>query len=198
VLFGLLTWQETVRGPLLALDPPLREAVAGASSRPHPRSVVGHFLSGLGDTWVAVPVLLVAMAYAARRGRRWLPPLVCAAAMAAVPLVVAPLKASTHRSGPGSLALAPGYPGLFPSGHTATATLAYGAAALLIAPWFGRAARRVLAAAAVLLNLAVGIALVYCGYHWPLDVAGGWLLCGALLPVAALAIRLRGSSGSPG
>jgi undecaprenyl-diphosphatase len=185
VLFGLLTWQEAVRGPLLGLDPVLRTAIAGASVRPE-GSPFGRFLSDLGDAQVALPVLGTALAFAWWRGRRRVPLVAYAAPMAAIPLIVTPLKAAIGRGGPGSLTLAPGYPGLFPSGHTATATLAYGAAALLVLPFVRRtAARRLLITAAALLNAGVGVALVYCGYHWPLDVAGSWLLCGALLTAAA-------------
>jgi membrane-associated phospholipid phosphatase len=184
LLFGLLTWQEAVHGRLLALDGPLRTAIAGESVRPV-GSPPGHFFADLGNAAVALPVLGAALAFAVRRGRRaalrhwWLPPLGYALA---IPLIVSPLKAAIGRGGPGSLALSPGYPGLFPSGHAATATLAYGAAALLVLPWVrSRAARRALGGAVVLGNLAVGVALVYCGYHWPLDVLGSWLLCGGLL-----------------
>jgi membrane-associated phospholipid phosphatase len=186
-----------VRGPLLALDRPLRSAIAGASVRPGPRAEMWYVLADLGSTWCAVPVLAAALAYAAWRGRRWVPPVVCAAAMAAVPLIVVPLKAAIGRGGPGSLALVNGYPGLYPSGHTATAALAYGAAALLLAPSIRRtAARWGLVAGIVVLNLLVGVALVYCGYHWPLDVVGSWLLGGALLSSAARVIVGR-PSGSP-
>lgn len=186
-LFALLTWQEAVRGPLLALDPPLRRAIAGASVRPA-GSDLGRFLSDLGNPQVALPVLASAVAFAwwrgrrERRGRHLRRLIAYTLPMAVIPLVVTPLKAAVGRGGPGSLTLAPGYPGLFPSGHTAMATLAYGGAALLVLPFVRRAAaRRLLVAAAVPLVLAVGVALVYCGYHWPLDVVGSWLLCGALL-----------------
>jgi undecaprenyl-diphosphatase len=186
LLFGLLTWQEAVHGRLLALDGPLRTAIAGESVRPA-GSPLGRFVADLGNSGAALPVLGCALAFAVWRGRRaalrgwWLPPLAFALAMAAVPLIISPLKAAIGRSGPGSLTLSPGYPGLDPSGHAATAALAYGATALLLAPWAGRWGRWVLAVAAVLVNLAVGVALVYCGYHWPLDVVGSWCLGGGLL-----------------
>jgi undecaprenyl-diphosphatase len=194
LLFAVLTWQEAVHGRLLALDEPLRSAVAGASVHPAHRSAVGYFFADLGNAPVAVPVLVVTLVCTAWRGRRWVPPVACAVAMAAVPLVVIPLKSAIGRGGAGSLA--PGYPGLYPSGHTATAALAYGATALLLLPWLKRAAaRRLLIAAAVLLNLAVGMALVYCGYHWPLDVIGSWCLCGALLSGAARVSCWSGNRG---
>jgi undecaprenyl-diphosphatase len=190
LLFGLLTWQETVHGRLLALDGPLRTAIAGESVRPV-GSPLGRFLADLGNSGIALPVLGCALALAVWRGRRaalrrwWLPPLAFALAMAAVPLIISPFKAAIGRSGPGSLTLSPGYPGLYPSGHAATAALAYGAAALLLVPCLGRWGRWVLGGAVLLVNLVVGVALVYCGYHWPLDVVGSWCLCGGLLAGAA-------------
>ncbi|MFF3254913.1 phosphatase PAP2 family protein [Actinacidiphila glaucinigra] len=194
-LFGLLTWQEAIRGRLLALDGPVRAALAGSSPHPADRSAAARFLADLGNWQVAVPVLLLAMVCTTWRARRyglprpWLPASAYALVMVAAPLLVALVKPLIGRAGPGSLTLSPGYPGLYPSGHAATAAAAYGGAVLLLLPWLVRAsARRLLVAAAVLLNGAVGVALVLCGYHWPLDVVGSWLLCGALLTGAALAV----------
>ncbi|WUD72910.1 phosphatase PAP2 family protein [Streptomyces sp. NBC_00510] len=194
-LFGLLTWQEALRGRLLAVDGPVRATLAGSSPHPADRSAVARFLADLGNWQVAVPVLLLAMvcttwcAHRYRLPRPWLPPLAYALVMVVAPLLVALVKPLIDRAGPGSPALSPGYPGFYPSGHAATAAAAYGGAVLLLLPWLVRtAARRLLVAAAVLLNGAVGVALVRCGYHWPLDVVGSWLLCGALLAGAALAV----------
>jgi undecaprenyl-diphosphatase len=212
--FASLTWQEAVRGAVLHGDEPVRRAIAGVSDRPDHRSPVMHGLADLGDPRIAVPVLVAGLLAAACWGRWrrvpgwWAGPVAYALPLIAVALIVTPLKGAIGRAGPGSLTLSPGYPGLYPSGHTSTATAAYGAAVLALAPLVTRtAARRALVWAAVPLNGAVGVALVYCGYHWPLDVLGGWLLCGALLASAALlagglrrAARdaVRSSSGSPG
>ncbi|WP_337589346.1 phosphatase PAP2 family protein [Streptomyces xinghaiensis] len=134
-------------------------------------------------------------AYAPGARRPWLPPLAAAAALAAVPALVVPLKAWTARPGPDGLPLAAGE-GFYPSGHTATAAVAYGAAALLLLPYLRRtAARRALTAGALLLNLAVGAGLVVRGYHWPLDVLGSWLLSVPLL--WALAGVLTGRPRGP-
>ncbi|MCZ0993156.1 hypothetical protein O1L44_08610 [Streptomyces noursei] len=42
---------------------------------------------------------------------------------------------------------------------------------------------RLVAVATGLLNAGVGLGLVRQGYHWPLDVFGGWCLAGVLLPL---------------
>lgn len=191
-LFALLTWQVAAGGPLRRLD----ERACRVVCRPHGPSPVAEFLSNLGSPQVALPVLGAVLVWAGWRGLRdgvprwWLPPLAAATAMAAVPAIVVPLKEWIARPGP--LGPVDGY-GWYPSGHTATATVAYGSAALLLASSHHRLLdRRLLAAAAVLLNLAVGAGLVRRGYHWPLDVLGSWFLCPLLLWGVARARRLTG------
>ncbi|MEU1805380.1 phosphatase PAP2 family protein [Streptomyces sp. NPDC019937] len=179
VIFALCAWQVAAHGPLLTLDERLGRAIAG-SPLPSP---VAEFFADLGNTAVALPVLGLAFACAAWRSptaaRRWPGPLAAALAMAAVPALVAPLKALIGRPGP------PGPPagetGFFPSGHAATAAVAYGAAAVLLLPLLRGRLRGWLIGVVVLLNLAVGVGLVRRAYHWPLDVVGSWCLCGCLL-----------------
>ncbi|WP_307821952.1 phosphatase PAP2 family protein [Streptomyces coffeae] len=134
---------------------------------------------------MALPVLGAALILALWRARRtgtarwWLPALAAGVAMAAVPALVVPFKALLGRPGPpGPLADETGF---FPSGHAATAAVAYGAAALLLCPRPGRWPRRTLLTAVALLNVGVGVGLVRRSYHWPLDVVASWLLTGCLL-----------------
>ncbi|MFJ3234776.1 phosphatase PAP2 family protein [Streptomyces sp. NPDC086787] len=178
LLFALITWQVAAAGPLLRADVRLSRALV------HPDRLSG-LLADLGNVQVAVPVLVLALGYAAWRGRAagldrwWLPPAAAAALMALLPALVVPLKDWTARRG--TSVMPPGV-GYYPSGHTATAALAYGAATLLLLPWPRTArARRLLLAACVTVNLAVGFGLVRHGYHWPLDVLAGWCLCAVLL-----------------
>ncbi|WP_318783824.1 phosphatase PAP2 family protein [Streptomyces spectabilis] len=177
------------------LDERLGRALSG-SLLPRP---LAEFFADLGAMTVALPVLAAALVYTAWRGRRagarrwWLPPLLAALAMAAVPALVVPLKAAVGRGAP------PGMDGTgyYPSGHTATATVAYGAATLLLLPFLR--APRALFSACVLVNLAVGLGLVVRGYHWPADVVASWLLCGMLLGVMSLGRSTRRSSSrTPG
>ncbi|MFC8508234.1 phosphatase PAP2 family protein [Streptomyces sp. NPDC057131] len=127
--------------------------------------------SDLGGPLVALPVLLAAMAYAYARGRR-AAALFAGLAMAAVPLLVVPLKEWTARPGP----LEPWAHGYYPSGHTATALVAYFGAAFLVS-------RRLVPVAAVL-TAVTGTGLVLRGYHWPLDVLASCCL-GVLILFAA-------------
>ncbi|PKW10393.1 undecaprenyl-diphosphatase [Streptomyces sp. 1222.5] len=197
VLFALMTWQVLVHGPLLRLDTRLSGALR------HP-DLFSAALSDLGNVEVALPVLVAALGYAAWRGRAagaarwWLPPLAAAVPMALVPAIVVPLKDWTAR--PGTPVVPPGI-GYFPSGHTATAAIAYGGATLLLLPWLrSPAARRTLVAGCALLVLGVSFGLVRRGWHWPLDVVASWCLCTVLLTTQVLVVsrsRRRSSSGTP-
>ncbi|MFF9352113.1 phosphatase PAP2 family protein [Streptomyces sp. NPDC014734] len=181
-LLALTTWQVVADGPLRRADERVARAVVG-----HGPVRLTEFLADLGNTQVALPVLGCAIGWALVRGQRRAP-LSAALAMAAVPLLVVPLKHVIARPGP--LTDATGY---YPSGHAATAAVAYGAAALLT--W--RYPRRtwMMPVAAVSVTAGTGIGLVLRGYHWPLDVLGSWFLCGLLL----LSLRLgTGPAAAPG
>ncbi|MET8452483.1 phosphatase PAP2 family protein [Streptomyces sp. NPDC005209] len=178
VLVVLITWQVVDGGPLVGLD----ERVSRALVQPDRAS---RLLADLGSIQVAVPVLVLVLGYVAWRGRAtgmdrwWLPPAAAALLMALVPAVIVPLKDWTARPGTPVVPPAVGY---YPSGHTATAAVAYGAATLLLLPWLDSVrARRVLLLACAAINLGVGFGLVRCGYHWPLDVLASWCLCAVLL-----------------
>lgn len=184
-------------GPLLRLDSRLSSALV----RPDRFS---ELLSGLGNVQVAVPVLTAVLGYVAWRGHKsgidhwWLQPTAAAVLMALVPAFVVPVKDWTARPGTPVMPPAVGY---FPSGHTATAAIAYGSATLLLLPWLrSRAARRTLVAVCAAVVLAVSYGLVRRGYHWPLDVAASWCLCTVLLTALRLLLTRstrRSPSGTP-
>jgi membrane-associated phospholipid phosphatase len=82
------------------------------------------------------------------------------------------------------------FPGAFPSGH-ATAAASVGLAAVTAV---GAGLRRSTATLAVLYAVAVGIATVALGWHYPSDVVGGFLVAGAWAAGVAgvLGLRARG------
>ncbi|MEV5847339.1 phosphatase PAP2 family protein [Streptomyces sp. NPDC051985] len=197
LLFALITWQVVAHGPLLRLDSRLSSALV------HPDKFSSG-LSDLGNVQVAVPVLVIVIVHVARRGRAigtdrwWLPPTAAAVLMALVPAIIVPLKDWTARPGTPVVPPAVGY---FPSGHTATAVIAYGSATLILLPWLGSArARRTAVGICAALVLGVSFGLVRRGWHWPLDVVASWCLGSVLLTTLALFLsrsRRRSSSGTP-
>ncbi|RZB15639.1 phosphatase PAP2 family protein [Streptomyces sp. F001] len=194
VLFALITWQVVADGPLVGLDERLSRVLVQPDR-------CSELLADLGNVQVAVPVLAIAGVYAAWRARGagmerwWLPGVAAAVLMALVPALVVPLKELTDR--PGTPVVPPGT-GYYPSGHTATAVVAYGCAALLLLPRLhGPYVRRALVLCCLAVNLGVGYGLVRRGYHWPLDVVASWCL-GALLIGGFVTFVGRGSRRTSG
>jgi membrane-associated phospholipid phosphatase len=197
--FSLLTWQVASHGRLVGPDGRLLRAVQRTAAAHFGYDRAAHFLCDLGDIGVAVPVLLVALALAVWLGRRaglprpWVSPVAAALAMALLPVVVTVMKSAVDRPAPGRIHPDPDY-GYFPSGHTATSAVGYGLAALVLSPFLRRrAARAVVAVATAALLFAVGASLVWCDYHWPLDVLGSWCLTVALLSAVAAVRTVPGA-----
>ncbi|MCX4781372.1 phosphatase PAP2 family protein [Streptomyces sp. NBC_01264] len=184
-LFALITWQVLVSGPLLVPDAGLSRALV----RTVPDAVTQR-LSDLGNIPVAVPVLLLAVVHAARRGNRR-GAAAAALAMVLVPALVVPLKEWTGRPGP----LEPWASGYYPSGHTATAYVAYVAAALLVRPYTRGRWPLPLAAG---LTALTATGLILRGYHWPLDVLASLLMCTPLLLAVHAVIRRGSRRSAPG
>ncbi|MFE9138137.1 phosphatase PAP2 family protein [Streptomyces sp. NPDC007355] len=178
VALAVVTWQVLVHGPLARLDERVSRALVDTVPRP-----LSEHGADLGNMTVALPVLVCAMGYALWRGRR-AAALAAGLAMAAVPLLVIPLKEWTARPGP----LEPWAQGYYPSGHTATAAVAYFGAAFLVS-------NRLIPVAAVL-TAVTGTGLVLRGYHWPLDVLASLCLSLLILAVSSSCTR-RSSSRTP-
>ncbi|MFE3668774.1 phosphatase PAP2 family protein, partial [Streptomyces goshikiensis] len=106
--------------------------------------------------------------------------------LALFPALIARLMGVTARRG----RRAPGAPGYYPSGHTATAAVAYLGAALLVRPYVRRPWPLPVALA---LTAATACGLILRGFHWPLDVLASCFLCVPLL----LAVR-RATGRGPG
>ncbi|MCX5561193.1 phosphatase PAP2 family protein [Streptomyces sp. NBC_00038] len=193
LLLALITWQVAAHGPLARAD----ERLSGHLVHP---ARIYELLADLGGIAVAVPVLAVVLVYVARRARRagrdrwWLPSVAAAVLMAAVPALVVPMKELIARPGPP--VMGPGT-GFYPSGHTATAAVAYGAATLVLLPWLrSSGARRALITVCTVLNLAVAFGLIRRGFHWPLDVVASWCLCAVLLLALWVLLSRSGSAAA--
>ncbi|MER5947792.1 phosphatase PAP2 family protein [Streptomyces sp. NPDC001904] len=154
-------------GPLLAPDERLGTAIRTSAVPSGP----AEFFADLGNLQIALPVMAAVLAYVTWRTRHWLPATTAALTMVLTLAVVAPLQSLLARPGPPPMSPETGF---YPSGHAATAAVAYGLCALLLG-------RREPAYGYVVLNVGVGIGLVRQGYHWPVDVIGSWCLSVLLL-----------------
>ena len=65
---------------------------------------------------------------------------------------------------------------IYPSGHVSNTVVLYGLMAMIAVSY-----RRLIAVAAVLLSVAVGLSTVYLDTHWFSDVIGGWIAGGLVL-----------------
>lgn len=133
----------------------------------------------------ALVALVLAVAF-----RAWRPALGGVVAVVAASVIASALKDVIQRPRPaGALTLVDPGGYAMPSGHAARA------AALSVAVLVGLrlapgVARRLAVGVLVVLNLVLGVLLVYLGTHWPTDVLAGWAL-GALVGWLAPLLMLR-------
>lgn len=184
----MISWQVAAHGPLLRLDTDVRDQVDRLRLALHSGLLDGlaRLLADLGVLPALVVLVLtgaVRTGWSRRTGaaRWWLPLLIAGLAAVTIPALVEPAKAWFARPGPLDLPLGPGSRGWYPSGHTATSAIGYGTAALLLGRHLTRPARRWLYIGTALLCAGVGAGLVWCDYHWLLDVLAAWCLAGLVL-----------------
>jgi membrane-associated phospholipid phosphatase len=202
LLLALLTANVLAGGPLVGMDRRIRDAVHPVATSPgwrwlaYGRLAPAQVVANLGSVKVAVPVLaLCAVAVAIRFRSPW-PLAIAAAGGALLAGTVIPGKILIGRPGPGYASLPHGAWGDFPSGHTSTAGVCYGLAALLLVAGTQaagaaghRSLRRAVVAAAAAGCFLVGAAMVWCDYHWFTDVVAGWALSALIVWAVWLAQR---------
>jgi membrane-associated phospholipid phosphatase len=210
VALALLTADVVVGGLVSHLDVHLRAAIQPRDdSAPWWLSAVAE----LGDLRFAIPIVAAGALVASQYAWRLWPAAFAVGTFAAVELAVLGLKAAVGRPGPGMWRDREGYPGYFPSGHTATAA-AVVAIALFVIGRLGLIRRpvatEVCVAAGASLGALSGLRAVVGDTHWASDVVGGLLLTAAIVVPAIALCRgfldtpserrrqpSRGSAGGP-
>jgi membrane-associated phospholipid phosphatase len=183
-----LTVNVVAGGPLVALDRHIRGAVHRQATSAtwrwltNGRLAPAQLITDLGAVEIAGSVLAVTALVIAIRLRSLRPVITAAAAAALLAATVIPGKILIGRPGPGYAVLTHGAWGDFPSGHASTAGVCYGLTALLLtAQLQARTLRRAVAAVAAAVCFLVGVALVWCDYHWFTDVLAGWALAALIV-----------------
>jgi membrane-associated phospholipid phosphatase len=199
LVLAFLTANVLTDGPMIAVDRRIR-AVVQAHANAAEWRWIGHgahapaqLVTQLGNSQVTVPVLIVCALLVAVRYRSPRPLVAAVCGVLLLLAIVVSAKILTDRAGPGLPPVAFGHIGVFPSGHTTTAGVCLGLSALLLAADLPDRARRAVVAVMVALCFLVGVALIWCDYHWFTDVVAGW----ALTPLIVMAsLRLAGLSAA--
>jgi undecaprenyl-diphosphatase len=197
VLLVFLTANVLARGPLVGVDQRIRGTVHALATSSQwrwlsaGRLAPAQLVTDLGSARIAGAVLAASAAVVAARHRSLRPLIVAAAGGALLAATVIPGKILIGRPGPGYVTVPAGGWGDFPSGHASTAGVCYGLAALLLTTGARTpVARRAAMAITVAVCFLVGVALVWCDYHWVTDVVAGWALA-ALIVRAVWRVQQR-------
>lgn len=190
LLFAVLAVDLSVGALVADLDAQARDRVVTGS----PPGWLAPF-GALGDLGVAIPVVVATAAVASQAIWRWWPAVFAFGLFGAVQLAVLTSKWVVGRPGPGVWADREGYPGYFPSGHTATAMTAVAIAVFLAL----RLHRRDTSPPAVWWALGCGLVAgagagaqaVASDTHWVGDVVGGLALAATLLVLGCGVARAR-------
>ena len=145
----------------------------------------------LGNTWVVVGVALVAAVLAITVLRRWRFALVIAVALVGELAIFLTTTAVIDRPRPPVAHLDAQLPptSSFPSGHTAASICLYGAIAALVLALTRAWWRWLVLTFAVLVIVAVALARLYRGAHFPTDVLGSVLFAVPWLLVTLALLR---------
>ncbi len=189
VVLGLLAYLVRTNATLASLD----NAVAKWGER-NASPFSTHALTDvtqLGAIYVVIGLSVVLVVVElVRLPNRWLVPFVVAV-VAGEELIATVIKNLVDRARPAFNPAAATLGPSFPSGHTTTAAAFWAAAALLLGRRRPRAARALLAGAAVGIAVAVASSRVLLDLHWLSDVIGGLALGWAWFALCAIAFGGR-------
>jgi undecaprenyl-diphosphatase len=179
---GLLALQ-----PAPAIDAELvGEAVA---RRQHPVVSLARTATFLGDLPVVTAVAVVLAVIARRRSGRWDLGWLATTVIGGALAVTATVKLVVDRARPDD-PLAETLSSAFPSGHSVRAAAVYVLVIWAATRWSRRPSVTIaVTVVSVGMIVAIGVARVVLGVHWPTDVLGGWVLGGVWVLVALLITR---------
>lgn len=181
VALVLITADVVAGGLLTHLDERVADRFPSSDDAPTWVHVVGW----LGNVGVGGAAVLVVALVTMHTRLVWWPGVLAIAVFGGSELVVLALKYAVARDGPSDDAGVDGYPGFYPSGHTAVAVVAIAVVVFLLSTWrrpVGVARRQGLVAGGVA-GLVVGASTVSGGFHWVSDVLASLVIAAAFLVV---------------
>lgn len=194
--FGLLLQQVLVDGPVVRADAAAAEWIHDAVAGSRPLVVLMHGVSFLGKPIWLYLVVGAAVVWLAMRSQWRL-----VAFLVATPLlggaVDTVVKVAVDRDRPvfdEPIAHAMGKS--FPSGHSMSSVVSYGALAVVFLPVVAAGLRRLLLLGVAVLCFLIGVSRLALGVHFVSDVLGGWILGLAWLAAGTAAFEVwRGERG---
>jgi len=196
--FSYLLFEVLSNGPLTSGD---RDVAASLHSWMLSHRQVLPFVrmvSTLGKPGLLAPAVAAGAAYAFWRHRARLALYLVVTSIGGG-LVDSAVKIVVNRPRPHfSVPLASAMGKSFPSGHTMSSTVTYGALLLVFLPVFGRRSRWTAIAVTGVLLGAIGLSRLMLGVHYLSDVLGGWVLGLAWLAATTAAFSIwRTEEGRP-
>ncbi len=181
VPFGLLLQQVTAHGPLTKADTSLANWLHGQVRDNSFITAVMKTLSFIGRPTFLVPFVALAALWCVRSNARKLAAFLIITCLggAAVDTIVKILVARPRPEFDDPIATAVGKS--FPSGHSMSSTICFGAVVLVVLPILSARWRPVLIGAAAVLVVGIGVSRLALGVHYMSDVLGGYVLGAAWL-----------------
>lgn len=199
VPFGILVEQIVRSGPMLRVDKGVADSVhQWVVARGQWFVDLTRYVSWLGRPPFLGLVSVLAAVYVLRHGRRRLALFLVTTGVVGG-LVDTAVKNLVNRPRPVfDNPVAHAYGKSFPSGHTMSSTIVYGALLLVFLPAVPRRGRRYAVAGTVMLVLAIAASRIALGVHFLSDVLGGLILGLAWLAASVAAFQVwRTERGRP-
>ncbi|MGZ8736189.1 MAG: phosphatase PAP2 family protein [Nocardioides sp.] len=170
---------------LLALEPLMAIDAYFNLDPPSPTWVpILHLLDRVGQRAICLPILGVVVWLCWRRTKSWRPPLLAAASVFSLNLLVLILKVVLGRGQPATADPSFFIGGMaYPSGHTANIVLVYGLAVYLLGRYYGVSRRTyaVLWTVVVALSVLMIAVSMSLNWHWFADLVAGLIVGGTVL-----------------
>lgn len=186
---------------LLALEPLMAIDAYFNLDPPSPAWVpVLHMLDRVGQRAICLPILAVVVYLCWRKQRSWRPPIIAAASVFSLNLLVLILKVGLGRGQPSTADPSFFIGGMaYPSGHTANIVLVYGVAVYLLGRYYrvSRLTYGLLWTAVALLSLMMVVVSMSLNWHWFADLVAGLIVGGIVLEVTVAADLATATARNP-